>query len=86
MANLLTTTPRLIKGVIMSAKQQAISRRKLFSFLGVAVASSLAVPAAVISVSNAEAAVGDPTSAASVAGMNRRDRRRDRRNKKKKKK
>jgi hypothetical protein len=34
----------------------------------------------------AEAAVGDPASAVSVAGANRRDRRQDRRSKKKKKK
>jgi hypothetical protein len=34
----------------------------------------------------AEAAVGDPTSAVTVAGANRRDRRQDRRSKKKKKK
>jgi hypothetical protein len=56
-----------------------ISRRSLFSLLGVAVASSLAVPTAVITATDVEAAVGDPTSAASVAGVNRRDRRRDRR-------
>jgi hypothetical protein len=43
------------------------------------------VPAALITATDAEAVVGDPTSAASVAGMNRRDRRRDRRNKKKNK-
>jgi hypothetical protein len=54
--------------------------------LGLAVATSIVVPAAVITATDAEAVVGDPTSAASIAGMNRRDRRRDRRHKKKKKK
>ena len=71
-------------------KPEMFSRRSLFSILGLAVATSLVVPTAFITSTDAEAAVGDPTSAASVAGMNRRDRRRDRRDdrrtKKKKKK
>ena len=66
-------------------KVEEISRRGIFSLLGVVAAASLAIPAAVLTATNAEAVIGDPTSAASVAGMNRRDRRRDRRSKKKKK-
>ena len=67
-------------------KTEMISRRGIFSVLGLAFATSLAVPAAMITATDAEAAVGNPASAASVAGMNRRDRRRDRRSKRKKKK
>jgi len=69
----------------MSEKQEAqvISRRTAFSLLGLAVASGLALPAAVLSATDAEARIGNPASAASLAGMNRRDRRRDRRKKKK---
>ena len=54
----------------MNEKLEAISRRTLFSVLGLAVAASAVVPAAVITATEAEAVVGDPTSAASVAGMN----------------
>jgi len=43
-------------------------------------------PAAVMTATDAEARVGNPASAVSVAGVNRRNRRDDRRNKKKKKK
>ena len=64
-------------------KAEVISRRTLFSALGLAVAASLAAPAAVITATDAEARIGNPASAASLAGMNRRDRRRDRRKKKK---
>ena len=67
-------------------KWEMISRRGAFSLLGVAAALSLAVPATVMIATDAEARVGDPTSAVSVAGANRRDRRQDRRYKKKKKK
>jgi hypothetical protein len=63
-------------------KTEVISRRSLFSVLGLAIASSLAIPAAVITATDAEARIGNPGSAASIAGMNRRDRRRDRRYKK----
>jgi hypothetical protein len=63
-----------------------ISRRGAFSLLGVAAALSLAVPATVMIATDAEARVGNPGSAVSVAGANRRDRRQDRRYKKKKKK
>ena len=65
---------------------EMISRRGAFSLLGVAAALTLAVPATVMIAADAEARVGDPTSAVSVAGANRRDRRQDRRYKKKKKK
>ena len=64
---------------------ELISRRTAFSFLGLA-ALSLTVPAAVMTATDAEARVGNPASAVSVAGANRRDRRQDRRYKKKKKK
>jgi hypothetical protein len=68
-------------------KSELISRREIFSFLGLAAVASVAVPATMMmTATEAEAAVGDPTSAVSVAGANRRDRRQDRRNKKKKKK
>jgi hypothetical protein len=66
---------------------ELISRRRAFSFLGSAAAAlSVAVPATVLIATDAEARVGNPASAVSVAGANRRDRRDDRRNKKKKKK
>jgi len=47
-----------------------------------AAALSLVVPATIITATDAEARVGNPASAASIAGVNRRDRRRDRRYKK----
>jgi hypothetical protein len=66
-------------------KSEPISRRKVFSFLGVAAVASVAVPATVMmTATDAEARVGNPASAVSVAGANRRDRRQDRRYKKKK--
>ena len=70
-------------------KSEMISRRAAFSLLGLAGALSLVVPAAVITATDAEARVGNPASAVSVAGVsvagaNRRDRRQDRRYKKKK--
>ena len=58
---------------------ELISRRRAFSFLGSAAALSLAVPATVLIATDAEARVGNPGSAVSVAGANRRDRRQDRR-------
>ena len=67
-------------------KSELISRRGAFTLLGLAVASSLAVPAAVMTATDAEARVGNPGSAVSVAGANRRDRRQDRRYNYKKKK
>ena len=67
-------------------KSEMISRRGVFSLLGGAAALSLVVPVTVMTVTDAEARVGNPASAVSVAGANRRDRRQDRRYKKKKKK
>ena len=64
-------------------KSEVISRRRLFSLLGLAIASSVAVPATLMTATDAEARVGNPASAVSVAGANRRDRRQDRRYKKK---
>jgi len=63
-------------------KSEFVSRRGVFHLFGFAIASSLAIPAAVLIATDAEARVGNPGSAASLAGMNRRDRRRDRRYKK----
>ena len=60
---------------------ELVSRRRAFSFLGSAAALCLAAPATVIA-TDAEARVGNPASAVSVAGANRRDRRQDRRYKK----
>jgi hypothetical protein len=67
-------------------ESELISRRRAFSLLGLAAAWSLVVPAAVMTATDAEARVGNPASAVSVAGANRRDRRQDRRYKTKKKK
>ncbi len=67
-------------------KLEMISRRGAFSLLGMAAALGLVAPVAVITATDAEARVGNPASAVSVAGANRRDRRQDRRYKKKKKK
>ena len=66
-------------------KSEMISRRGVFCLLGGAAALSLVVPATVMIATDAEARVGNPASAVSVAGANRRDRRQDRRYKKKKK-
>lgn len=63
-------------------KSEMISRRRAFSVLGSAAALSLLVPATVMTATDAEARVGNPGSAVSVAGANRRDRRQDRRYKK----
>ena len=60
-------------------KAEFVSRRGVFRLFGLAVASTIAIPATVLTVMEAEARVGNPASAASLAGMNRRDRRRDRR-------
>jgi hypothetical protein len=66
-------------------KSEMMSRRRIFSLFGGAAALSLVVPVTVMTVTDAEARVGNPASAVSIAGANRRDRRRDRRYKKKKK-
>jgi hypothetical protein len=60
-------------------KSELISRRGAFSLLGLAAAFSVAVPATMLTATDAEARVGNPASAVSVAGANRRDRRQDRR-------
>jgi hypothetical protein len=65
-------------------KMESVSRRGVFGLVGLAVASTLAVPATVLTVTDAEARIGRPGTPVSIAGMNRRDRRRDRRYKKKK--
>lgn len=62
-------------------KSEVISRRSVFSLLGLAIASSLAVPATLMTATDAEARVGQPLSPVSVAGAARRA---DRRYKKKK--
>ena len=64
-------------------KSEVISRRRLFSLLGLAIASGLAVPTALMTATDAEARVGQPLSPVSVAGAARRA---DRRGYKKKKK
>jgi hypothetical protein len=70
--------------VAMSEKYdlELISRRRAFSFLGLTAALGVAMPATVLIATDAEARVGNPGSAVSVAGANRRDRRQDRRYKK----
>ena len=65
-------------------KSESVSRRGVFGLFGLAAASCLAVPATVLTATDAEAVIGRPGSAVSVAGANRRDRRQDRRYKKKK--
>jgi hypothetical protein len=70
--------------IVMSEKikLEMISRRGAFSLLGLAAALSLVVPATVMTATDAKARVGNPASAVSVAGVNRRNRREDRRYKK----
>ena len=63
-------------------KSEVISRRRLFSLLGLAIASSVAVPATLMTATDAGARVGQPLSPVSVAGAARRA---DRRGYKKKK-
>ena len=60
-------------------KSEMISRRGAFMLLGSAAAFSVAVPVTIMTATDAEARVGNPASAVSVAGANRRDRRQDRR-------
>ena len=62
-------------------KLEVISRRRLFPLLGLALASSFALPATLMTATDAEARVGQPLSPVSVAGAARRA---DRRYKKKK--
>ena len=72
--------------MIEKLKSEMISRRGAFSLLGGAAALSLVVPVTVMTATDAEARVGNPGSAVSVAGVNRRNRRQDRRSSYKKKK
>jgi hypothetical protein len=67
-------------------KSDSVSRRGVFGLFGLAAASCLAIPAAVLTATDAEAVVGRPGSPVSIAGANRRDRRQDRRYGYKKKK
>ena len=57
-------------------KSEVISRRGVFSLLGLAIGASLAVPATLLTVEDAEARVGQPLSPVSVAGVARRSNRR----------
>ena len=64
-------------------KTECVSRRGVFYLAGMTLASCVAIPAAaMLTATEAEARVGNPASAVSVAGVNRRDRRQDRRYKK----
>jgi hypothetical protein len=63
-------------------KSDVISRRSVFSLLGLTIVSGLAVPAALMTATDAGARVGQPLSPVSVAGAARRA---DRRGYKKKK-
>ena len=68
--------------MIEKIKSEVISRRRVFSLLGLVIASGLAVPATLMTATDAEARVGQPLSPVSVAGAARRA---DRRGYKKKK-
>jgi hypothetical protein len=68
--------------MIEKVKSEVISRRRVFSLFGLAIGSSLAVPAMLMTATDAEAVVGRPLSPVSVAGAARRA---DRRGYKKKK-
>ena len=63
---------------------ETISRRRMFSLLGLAAAASLAVPATVLTTTEAEAVVGRPLTPMSAAGVARRANRRGYKKKKKK--
>lgn len=67
-------------------KLDAISRRGVLSVFGLAAAASLAVPATVLTVTEAEAVVGRPATPMSAAGVARRANRRSYKKKRKKKK
>jgi hypothetical protein len=63
---------------------EAISRRRMLSVFGLVAAASLAVPATVLTTTEAEAVVGRPLSPGSVAGVARRQNRRNYKKKRKK--
>jgi hypothetical protein len=71
--------------VVMSEKikLEAISRRRVLSVFGLAAAASLAVPATVLTTTEAEAVVGRPLTPMSAAGVARRTARRNYKKKKK---
>ena len=70
----------------MSEKMEGelFSRRRACSLLGLAAGLTATIPAVLITATSAEARVGNPGSAVSIAGANRRNRRQDRRYKKSK--
>jgi hypothetical protein len=70
------------RGVAIRTPGCAQSSLGAFMLLGSAAAFSVAVPVTIMTATDAEARVGNPGSAVSVAGANRRDRRQDRRYKK----
>ena len=57
-------------------KSEVISRRRVFSLLGLAIVSGLPVPTTLMTATDAEARVGQPLSPVSVAGAARRANRR----------
>ena len=77
---------RVKREVLMNEKMEleAISRRRMLSGLGLVAAASLAVPATMLTATEAEAVVGRPLSPGSVAGVARRQNRRAYKKKKKK--
>ena len=64
--------------------KEAISRRRMLSVFGLVAAATLAVPATVLTTTEAEAVVGRPLSPGSVAGVARRQNRRNYKKKRKK--
>ena len=60
--------------VLMSEKieLEAMSRRRMLSGIGLVAAASLAVPATMLTATEAEAVIGRPLSPGSVAGVARR--------------
>jgi hypothetical protein len=58
---------------VKRSNQEFVSRRGVFNLFGLAIASGLAIPGTILTVADAEARVGNPASAVSVAGANRRD-------------
>ena len=64
-------------------KLEAISRRGVLSVFGLAAAASLAVPATLLTTTEAEAVVGRPLTPMSAAGVARRTARRNYKRKKK---
>ena len=77
---------RVEREVLMNEKMEleAISRRRMLSGLGLVAAASLAVPATMLTATEAEAVIGRPLSPGSVAGVARRQNRRSYKKKKKK--